>query len=119
MSTRRRSGTAMGKWTSKMRLWLLTASVVAALAAATDSGTRLVEAARNQDRAAIAVLLKQHANVNATDPAGETALYWSAHWGDAESVDALTQAGAKVNIASRYGLTPLWEAARRGDAVIV
>jgi ankyrin repeat protein len=79
---------------------------------------RLVDAAKNQDHATIFALLKQHINVNATDPEGETAIYWAAHWGDAESVKALARAGAKVNIASRYGLTPLWEAAQRGDAAV-
>ncbi len=110
--------TATGKWICKMRLLVLTASMVAALAAGADPDTRLVEAAKNQDHTAFVALLKEHASVNATDPAGETALYWAAHWGDAESVDALTRAGAKVNAASRYGLTPLWEAAQRGDAAI-
>jgi uncharacterized protein len=100
------------------RPWLSALSISIALAAAQDPDTRLMEAAKNQDRAAISSLLKRHANLDATDPEGETALYWAAHWGDADSVDALTRAGAKVNIASRYGLTPLWEAARRGDAVI-
>ena len=98
---------------------VIAASITMAFGAAPDADTRLVEAAKNQDHAAIQLLLKQHATVNAADPAGETALYWAAHGGDAESVDALTRAGAKVNAASRYGLTPLWEAAHRGDAVIV
>jgi ankyrin repeat protein len=87
------------------------------LAAAPDA--RLVEAAKSQDAAAIVALLKQHVPVNATDPEGETALFWAAHWGDSDSVEALIRAGAKPNVASRYGLTPLWEAAQRGDAVIV
>jgi uncharacterized protein len=87
------------------------------LAAAPD--TRLVDAAKSQDHAAILTLLSHRININATDPEGETALFWAAHWGDAEAVDALVRAGAKPNIASRYGLTPLWEAAQRGDAVIV
>jgi ankyrin repeat protein len=81
--------------------------------------TRLVDAVKNQDHAAMTTLLKQHGNVNGADPAGETALYWAAHWGDAEAVDALLRAGAKPNIASRYGLTPLWEAAQRGDAIVI
>ena len=91
----------------------------AAFSAVPAPDTRLVEAAKNQERAAVLTLLKQHADVNATDPEGETALYWAAHWGDAELVDSLTHAGAKVNTASRYGLTALWEAAARGDAAIV
>ncbi len=102
-----------------MRQWLLAGLAGAALAAGPESDTRLVEAAKNQDHTAILALLKQHASVNATDAAGETAVFWAAHWGDAEAVEVLTRAGAKVNAASRYGLTPLWEAAQRGDAVVV
>jgi ankyrin repeat protein len=102
-----------------MRLFLFAVSVVAVSAAGPNADTRLVDAAKNQDRATLLSLLKQHASVNATDPEGETALYWAAHWGDAELVDALTRAGANVNIASRYGLTPLWEAAQLGNAEIV
>jgi ankyrin repeat protein len=97
---------------------LLAISLVAALTAAPGPDTRLVDAAKNQDRASIVVLLRERINVNATDPEGETAIYWAAHWGDAESVKALARAGAKVNIASRYGITPLWEAAQRGDAAV-
>lgn len=102
-----------------MRLLLPTIFVVAAWAAGPDPDTRVVDATKNQDRAGLLSLLKQRANVNAPDPEGQTPLYWAAHWGDADSVEALTRAGAKVNIASRYGLTPLWEAAQRGDTVIV
>jgi ankyrin repeat protein len=95
------------------------AACCAAILLAAAPNTLLVEAAKSQDHATMLALLKKRINVNATDPAGETALYWAAHWGDAEAVDALVRAGAKPNIASRYGLTPLWEAAQRGDAVII
>ena len=99
---------------------LLLGLVFAALALGAGIGdTRLVDAAKNQDFAAIPGLLKEHVSVNATDPEGETAVLWAAHWGDAEAVDELIRAGANVNIASRYGLTPLWEAAQRGNAAIV
>src|SRR5580698_3910622 len=101
MFTQISSGTVMGKWICKMRLWLLAGLAGAALAAGPESDTRLVEAAKNQDHAAILALLKQHAGVNATDAEGETAIFWAAHWGDEEAVDALTRAGAKVNAASR------------------
>jgi len=101
-----------------MRRWLLAVYCGAALLAAVPD-MRLVDAAKIQDHTAILALLKQHVDVNATDPEGETALFWAAHLGDAESVDALTRAGAKVNCASRYGYTALWEAAQRGDGVIV
>lgn len=99
------------------RFWL--AFIFAAVAFGWVSpDTRLVDAEKNQDHDAIPLLLKQHAKVNATDPEGETAVYWAAHWGDAETVGALIEARANVHIASRYGLTPLWEAAQRGDAAI-
>jgi ankyrin repeat protein len=95
---------------------VLLLALAAGLTKAPD--TRLVEAAEHQDRTALTTLLQHHADINATDAFGQTALYWAAHWGDGEAVDALLRAGAKPNLASRYGLTPLWEAAQRGDAAI-
>jgi ankyrin repeat protein len=79
----------------------------------------LVEAAKNQDRAAVRALLAQKADVNAAQGDGATALAWAAHWSDAETAALLIRAGADVNRANDYGVTPLALACTRGNAVLV
>jgi len=80
---------------------------------------RLVEAAQRQDQAAVAALLKQHVNVNASQPDGSTALSWAAHWDDADTVELLLRAGADPNKANDYGVTPLALACAKGNAAII
>src|SRR5687767_7617450 len=76
-----------------------------------QSDVRLVVAMKNQDATAVKTLLKQRIDVNAADVDGTTALQWAAHWNDLDTVKALLAAGAKATVASRYGVTPLHEAA--------
>ena len=45
--------------------------------------------------------------VTAVAPDGTTALHWAARGGDAVALDLLIKAGADVNAANRYGVTPL------------
>jgi ankyrin repeat protein len=53
-------------------------------------------------------LLEQGANVNAKDRDGETALMWAARRGHSETVKALINAGADVNVkGGRYSKTAL------------
>jgi ankyrin repeat protein len=80
---------------------------------------RLVNAAADQDKTAIRALLKQSADVNSTRADGSTALLWSAHWDDLETVDLLLKAGAKVDAADDYGVTPLSRAAENGSIAMV
>src|ERR1700674_3638200 len=63
-----------------------------AFAAAPD--VRLVEAARQQDKAVARALVKAGVNVNTTEPDGATALLWTAHWNDLELADLLLGARA-------------------------
>ena len=78
---------------------------VARLGAADD--LRLVEAAKNRDRAAVRALLKQGVDVNMRQPDGATALHWAAHRDDVETAGLLIQAGAQVNVTNDYQVTPL------------
>ena len=78
--------------------------------AQTQPDLRLAVAMKNQEATAVKALLKQRADVNAADVDGTTALQWAAHWNDLDTVKALLAAGAKANVASRYGVTPLHEA---------
>ena len=85
-----------------------------------DSAPRpLADAAEKSDRAAIRALLKQRADVNATQADGMTALHWAAHHDDREVAELLVRAGANVKAANRYGVTPLSLACTNGNAAIV
>ncbi|MBV8907289.1 MAG: ankyrin repeat domain-containing protein, partial [Acidobacteriia bacterium] len=96
---------------------LLTGLLTAVVAHATTFGT--AEAAQNQNREALRALVLQHADVNAPQMDGTTALQWAAHWNDLETVKLLLNAGADPKLANRYGVTPLSEAAAVGNAQII
>jgi uncharacterized protein len=90
------------------------------LSAQLQSGNaEVANAAENRDTAAVRRLLAQHANPNAAQPDGTTALHWAAHWNDVDSVKLLLQAGADAKAANRFGATPLSEGAGVGNAAIV
>ena len=66
----------------------------------------LADAAEKSDRATLRSLLKQHADVNAPQADGMTALHWAAHLDELETAKALTAAKADANATNRYGVTP-------------
>lgn len=77
------------------------------------------DAAQRRDWQAVRTLAGRHADLNAVQPDGTTALQWAAHWNDTDAVKLLLAAGAKPNLANRYGVTPLSEAAAAGNAKII
>jgi ankyrin repeat protein len=79
----------------------------------------LPDAVKDGDRAAAISLLQQHADVNAPEPDGTTALHWAVRQDDHEMVDRLIKAGAKVKAANRYGVTPLYLACVNGSAPMI
>ncbi|MBZ5676118.1 MAG: ankyrin repeat domain-containing protein [Acidobacteriia bacterium] len=83
------------------------------------ASAQIADAVEHRDSDAVQALLKQHANVNATQPDGTTALHWAAHWNDLAAVKLLLGAGANPKIANRYGATPLSEAATQGNAAMI
>ena len=91
----------------------------ACFAASSSSDLQLIEAAKQGDVATIASLLKKHADVNAVEPDGTSALQWAAHSNHAAAVALLVKAGAKASAANFFGITPLSEAAANGNAEIV
>jgi ankyrin repeat protein len=93
--------------------------LLSAAAFAAGSDMRLIEAAKNQDRAAVLTLVKEHADVNAVWGDGSTALHWAAHWDDVETAALLLAAGAHVNAATDLGISPLWAACETGSARMV
>lgn len=99
--------------------WLAAAALSAAAFAAPGSDLRLVDAAKNKDREAVRSLVKQHADANAAEPDGSTALQWAAHWDDKDMAEELIRSGANVNAANEYGVTALWLACTNGSAAMV
>ena len=80
---------------------------------------RLADAAKNDDKTAVASLLQQKADVNAPEADGTTALAWASRNDDLEMADRLIKAGADVKAANRYGITPLYLACVNGSAAMI
>ncbi len=52
-------------------------------------------------------------------PDGATALHWAAHWDDLDTAALLLRAGADVNAANDFGVTPLSIACTNASAPMV
>ncbi len=91
--------------------------LLAASSPAASTRSPLADAAEKSDRATIRTLLKQHADVNAPQADGMTALHWAARLDDFETAKLLVSANAKAT--NRYGVTPLSLACQNGDSSIV
>jgi ankyrin repeat protein len=89
------------------------------IAMAAGPDLRLVNAAAQQDKAAVRALLKLRVDVNTPRADGSTALLWASHWDDIETVDVLLRAGANVNAADDHGVTPLAQACENADPALV
>jgi ankyrin repeat protein len=79
----------------------------------------VADAAANNNREAIRALLVRHADVNAPQADGTTALHWAARWDDLEAADLLLHAGADPKAANRDGATPMFLATQNGNAAMV
>src|SRR6516164_3335560 len=77
---------------------------------------RLVSAAEREDWAAVHELLQKGIAVNVQGPDGSTALLWTTHNRSLQIVRGLIAAGADPNLANQYGVSPLLEACRQGNA---
>ena len=99
--------------TALIALTLLTAST-AALAS-----TRLIDAVKRGDAAAVRALIARKVDVNSSDTDGSTALHWAVQRDDVAIADALIAAGANVKAKTRYNVTPLSLACTNGDAVLI
>jgi ankyrin len=93
--------------------------LTAALVAAADARPPMTDAVKRGDRAALQALIDKHADVNAAEPDGSTALHWASYRDDIDMIDALIKAGARVNAANDLGATPLWAAAQNGSEAVV
>src|SRR5216110_60676 len=93
--------------------------LLAASSLAAGAKSPLADAAEKADRPAIHTLLKQHADVNAPQVDGMTALHWAAYQDDLETAKLLIKARANVNATNRYGVTPLSLACVNGNTELV
>ncbi len=96
-------------------LFLFTGASFIAAAAPSE----VADAVMRGDKAAVQKLVAQHADVNAPQADGATALHWAVFQSDKEMVDLLIRAGANAKAANREGATPLWLASVNGDAAII
>ncbi|HEY6342235.1 MAG TPA: ankyrin repeat domain-containing protein [Bryobacteraceae bacterium] len=90
-----------------------------ALAALGAAPSPVADAASTGDRPTVQKLIDQHADVNAAQADGATALHWAVFRSDKPMVDLLVRAGANPKVANREGSTPLWLASINGDAAIL
>jgi ankyrin repeat protein len=90
---------------------------VATVACAADS--RVADAAKKDDRAAVRSLIAAHADVNSPQADGSTALHWAAYLDDVELANTLLNAGANSAAVNRYGMTVLAQACTNGDGPMV
>src|ERR1700722_5259042 len=79
----------------------------------------VADAVMHGDQAAVQKLIEQHADVNAPQADGATALHWAVFGSDKATVDLLLHAGANPKVANRDGSTPLWLACINGNAPII
>jgi len=94
---------------------VLAASSFAALGLG-STGPDLLDAVKRRDSEAVKALLGQHADVNAAQPDGATALAWAVHLDESNIADLLLSSGAKVETADEYGETPLTLACSNGNS---
>ena len=73
------------KHLNRFGVWLPAELFCATSLPAAGPNARLVDAVKNTDKAAVRSLLQQHADVNAPDVDGATALHWAARWDDVET----------------------------------
>src|SRR3989454_12341903 len=104
---------------NRLGAWSMGPVLTVASLAAAGANLSLVDATKQGDRAAVRALLHEHADPNAAELDGTTALHWAVQHDDIETVDLLLAAGANVNASNRYGVTPLMAACTNGNATIV
>ncbi len=102
----------------RLKTWIAFALLISCAAGASVK-SEVADAAQRGDRAAVQALVQKHADVNATQVDGTTALHWAAQANDLETADLLIRAGAKASVANIAGATPLLAAAINGSAPMI
>lgn len=98
----------------------IAAGIFCAVVSLSAANAPLPEAIRSGNRdAAIEMIAKKSADVNAAEGDGSTALLWAAHVNDTDLAVRLLKAGADVNTRNKLGTTPLAEAAFNANTELV
>jgi ankyrin repeat protein len=79
----------------------------------------LADAAEQGNKPLIRTLLDAHADVNAAQVDGTTALHWAVYRDDVETAGLLVRSGAKANVVNRFGVAPLFLACTNGNSDLV
>ena len=79
----------------------------------------VADAVMKGDKAALRTLLQQHADVNAPQPDGATALHWAVYRDEVETSDLLIRSGANAKAVNREGASVLSLACINGNAVLI
>src|SRR5438067_772637 len=95
------------------------AAFISSALTVTAMESRIADGAEKSDRSLVRTLLKQHADVNAAQVDGMTALHWAAHLDDVETARLLVNAGADAKATNQYGVTPLSLACENGNTELV
>ncbi len=83
------------------------------------AASSLVEAVRSGDEATALELIRQHADIDAAEPDGTTALHWAVYRNDEPLIEQLIKAGANVKAVNEFGSTPMSEAAVTGNVAVI
>jgi ankyrin repeat protein len=94
--------------------------VLAGSSAATSASENdLIGAIKQGDAAQVRTLIQQHADVNAKDLDGTTALHWAVQRDEVGVVGLLLDNGANAKAANRYGISPLLVACEIGNVEVI
>ncbi len=97
---------------------VLAVRAVAATEELTGYGPAIIQAVQNDDRAAVAELLKRKVDVNAREEDGATPLSWAAVRCNVEIARLLLRAGADPNLRNEQGIDALYLAIVNGSPAI-
>lgn len=95
------------------------AALLITLATAPAADLHLIEAAKSGNETAARILINQHADVNAQQGDGSTALHFAADSDNLPLANILIRAGAHVDSPNDLGATPLHLACNNGSAAMV
>ena len=86
---------------------------------AANPGGAIIEAARSENRAVVAGLVGQGADLNAQGTDGSTALAWAAIRGNTDIAGLLLRAGADPDLTNHYGIGPISLAIENGAKGVI